>query len=346
MEVRSPAVSVLMPVRDAEAWLEPCLGSLFAQTLTDFEIVAVDDGSTDASRAMLEAASRRDRRLRVLDPPSGRGQACGLVAALNHGLEACRGALVARMDADDIADPRRLALQRRAFEDDPRLDVCSCLVRHFPVDRIAEGFRRYDDWLNGLLRHRDIVDQRFVESPIAHPTAMLRRDTFRAVGGYRQGDFPEDYDLWLRLAARGARFVKVPEMLHHWRDHDRRLTRRDPRYAKDRFLALKARYLASGPLRGRTVVVWGAGATGKRLARHLAARGTAIDRFLDIDPKKIGGRAAGRPVADARDVPRLIEDDPTTVILGAVAARGARLLIRDRLVRWGLREGTDFLLAS
>ncbi len=331
-----------MPVRNAEAWLEPCLRSLLRQSFEDFEIIAVDDGSTDRSRDVLEAWARRDDRLRLIDL----GRPLGLVAALNQGLAACHGDLVARMDADDVAARRRLELQVRAFAEDPRLDVCSCLVRHFPALRVAEGFRRYDRWLNRLISHESIVRQRFVESPIAHPSAMLRRDTLRRVGGYRDDDWPEDYDLWLRLAAAGARFVKVPSVLHFWRDHDHRLTRQDPRYATDRFLALKALHLASGPVVGRRVVIWGAGGTGKRLARHLRAHDTAVDCFLDVDPKKIGGQAAGRPVVDAEELPGLRSEDESILVLAAVAARGARSLIQHRLDTWQLIEGEDYWLVA
>src|SRR5262245_50060119 len=111
-----------MPVRDAGATLGEAMDSLLAQTFRDFEIVAVDDGSTDDSRARLEAYAARDARVRVLAGP-----AQGLVAALERGRAACRAPLIARMDADDVAAPERLARQVALLEARPELGLVATL---------------------------------------------------------------------------------------------------------------------------------------------------------------------------------------------------------------------------
>lgn len=333
-----PAVSVLLPVRDAGPYLETCLRSLAWQTLTDFEVVAVDDGSRDGSDARLAAWAQRDPRFRLLRRP-----AAGLIPTLNAGLEACRAPYVARLDADDAMPRRRLALQRQALEEDPDLDVVSCLVRHFPRHRVATGFRLYERWLNSLCHHQDILRERFIESPLPHPSVMVRRHVLTATGGYRDCGWPEDYDLWLRLAQRGATFAKVPRVLYFWREHPQRLTRTDRRYAVGRFLQCKATHLAAGPLRGcQRVILWGAGQTGRRLAGHLLRLGVPLVACLDIDPRKIGRTLRGLPIHDADDLPTLWQQPGRGVVLAAVAARGARQLIRARLQGWALREGEDF----
>ncbi|RMH15316.1 MAG: glycosyltransferase [Acidobacteria bacterium] len=333
-----PAVSVLLPVRDAGRHLEACLESLARQSFDDFEVVAVDDGSRDGSAAVLDRWAARDRRFAVLHRPPA-----GLIAALNAGLERCRAPLVARMDADDVAAPRRLELQVRAFAEEPRLDVVSCLVRHVPWQHVGEGFRVYERWLNGLLSHRDILRERFIESPIAHPSAMVRRQRLLEVGGYRDRGWPEDYDLWLRLAARGARFAKVPQVLHFWREHAGRLTRVDRRYAVERFLECKAHHLLRGPLRrAPRVIVWGAGQTGRRLSKHLLRGGAPIAAFVDVDRRKIGRRLRGLPIHDAARLEELRQPGDDGVVLAAVSSRGARALIRRRLAAAGLEEGGDF----
>jgi GT2 family glycosyltransferase len=331
-----PAVSVLLPVRDAGALLDACLASLARQTLTDLEVVAVDDGSTDGSGERLEVwAAQKPWRRVIHQPPDG------LVAALNRGLAACRGALVARMDADDIAHPRRLELQAAVLEAQPEVGVVSCLVRYYPRAGVAEGFALYEEWLNGLRTHEQMARERFVESPLAHPSVMLRREALRAAGGYRDCGWPEDYDLWLRLFAAGTRFAKVERPLHFWREHHGRLTRRDPRYSTDAFQRCKAHHLALGPLSGRrSVVVWGAGRTGRRLSRLLLDQGVELAAFIDIDPRKIGGTARRRPVVAPEALPGLLGEG--AVVLAAVASRGARKLIRARLEAIGLVEGGGF----
>ncbi len=337
-----PRISVLLPVRDGLPYLEECLESLAAQTFPDFEVVAVDDGSTDGSRDVLAAWAGRDRRFRLLVR-----RPAGLVAALNRGLAECRAPLVARMDADDRCDPRRLELQLAALAAEPPLDVVSCLVCHFPEEDVGEGFRRYEKWLNGLLEHEDILRERFIESPLPHPSVLCRKPVLLEVGGYRDEGFPEDYDLWLRLAATGARFGKVPEVLLHWREHGQRLTRTDPLYAVERFLACKARHLAAGPLAGADrVVVWGAGSTGRRLAKHLQREGAALVAFLDVDPKKIGRRLRGLPIEEVERLPTLLGGARRGIVVTAVGSHRARALIRARLAELDLVETRDFWCAA
>jgi glycosyltransferase involved in cell wall biosynthesis len=333
-----PAISVLLPVRDGEPFLAEALESLERQSWRDFEVVAVDDGSTDGTPGILSDWCADDPDRRVLTTGG-----IGLIGALNLGLADCRGRWVARMDADDRSHPRRLERQIALVGADRTIDVVSCRVRHFPDESVAVGFRIYEEWLNGLVRHEQIVRERFIESPIPHPTAMVRRSLFAAVGGYRDRGWPEDYDLWLRLAARGARFAKVPEILYDWRDRPDRLTRADRRYAVERFLECKAHHLVRGPLAGvDRVLLWGAGQTGRRLSKHLLRGGAPLVGFLDIDPAKIGGTRRGLPIHDADDLPTLLAAAPGSVVLAAVSSRGARALIRERLTTLRLAEGRNF----
>lgn len=333
-----PKVSILLPVFNAGAFLDQCLDSLARQTLSDYEIVAVDDGSTDASRSILHRRSRQDGRLRVLSRDH-----LGLIPTLNAGLERCRGTWVARMDADDIAHPRRLELQVDTLEAAGGPDIVSSLVAHFPRRTLKEGFRIYEHWLNSLVTHEAINRERFIESPLPHPSVVLRLVDMVEAGGYRDLGWPEDYDLWLRLAAAGKRFAKVPRVLYLWRHHEKRLTTTDRRYSVEKFLACKAHHLARGPLEGiSNVVVWGAGQTGRRLSKHLIRAGVQLRSFIDIDPRKIGGTLRGFPVHSPDRLPALLTSARDTVILSAVSSRGARALIRDQLSDLGLTEGRQY----
>ncbi len=190
----APAISILLPFRDAEATLPECLESIRRQTCGDYELLAVDDGSRDGSAALVEAAARQDARVRLL-----RLGRVGLVAALNSGLAQARGALVARMDADDLMRPERLAAQRGALEREPDIALVACRVELFPAEEVREGYREYVRWQNGCLTPQQIADNIYVESPLAHPSVMLRREALERLGGYADGPFPEDYELWLRM---------------------------------------------------------------------------------------------------------------------------------------------------
>ena len=337
----SPRVSVLLPVFNARPFLDECLQSLVQQTYRDFEILAVDDGSKDGSREILESWAEMDARIRVLRQPH-----LGLVSTLNAGLAACQGEIIARMDADDVVEPGRLELQLNALDNSSETDVVSCLVRHFPEEDVAEGFRAYEAWINNLITHDQIMCERFIESPIPHPTAVLRRSALEDAGGYQDHGWPEDYDLWLRMAALGKRFRKVPEVLYYWREHGSRLTRTDSRYAVEKFLACKARYLLGGPLQGmQKVTVWGAGQTGRRLSKHLLRGGARLESFIDVDPAKVGSTLRGRPI----ESPEALEERLSgrhSVLVVAVSSRGARQQIRERLSGSGLRETHDYWIAA
>lgn len=333
-----PKISILLPVRNAAPYLSECLDSLAAQSVTDYEVVAIDDGSEDSSLAILENRTARDDRMRVIARPYE-----GLVETLNYGLSICRGEYLARMDADDRCDPRRLELQLAALESPGGPDVVSSLVAHFPQETLGEGFQIYEDWLNSLQSHEDILRERFIESPLPHPSIMMRTDDLRQAGGYRDKGWPEDYDLWLRLAAAGKTFFKVPQVLYLWRHHEGRLTRTDSRYSVEKFLTCKAHHLAEGPLaQGTPTLVWGAGQTGRRLSKHLQRFGASLRAFIDIDSKKIGRSMRGCPIHAVEDLADLLSSVESPVVLAAVSSRGARELIRRQLKALNLEEGNDY----
>lgn len=339
-----PRVSVLMPCYNAAKTLPEALASLTNQTLTDLEIVVVDDGSRDASLEILHQWEQDDPRLRVLTQPHA-----GIVRALNLGLAACQAPFIARMDADDRSHPQRLEKQVRFLETHPDIAVVSCLVRGYqPGGSLRTGFAVYIEWLNSLVSDEDIRREIFVESPLVHPSILIRREWLDRVGVYQDNcGWAEDYDLWLRLYLAGAQFAKLPEVLLDWRESPQRLTRKDPRYSLENFLRAKAYYLARGPLRDRgALFIWGAGMTGRRLSKHLLRQGLPLTAFIDIDPKKIGRTLRGLPILAPEELPIWWARSTSPALLVTVGARGARQLIRERLISLGLVEGCDWWSAA
>jgi len=333
-----PAISVLMPCYNAASTMDEAVESILDQTFADLELIAVDDGSTDETRRRLDTWARRDKRVTVLPRSHG-----GLVDALQAGLSACRAPLVARMDADDRSSPDRLGRQFAALEAHPEVTVVGCLVEGFPLQDVRQGFQMYIEWLNGLVTPEAIAREIFVESPLAHSSVVMRRSWLERVAGYQDRGWPEDYDLWLRLHLAGARFAKVPEVLVGWREHPARATRTAGRYAVENFLRAKAHYLTCGPLVGRdSLVIWGAGQIGRRLAKHLVRGGAPLRAFIDIDPAKIGQIRRGVPTFGVEELPALWTSLPRPVLVAAVGSRGARALIRGRLTELGLAEAQDW----
>jgi glycosyltransferase involved in cell wall biosynthesis len=337
-----PEVSVLLPCYNAAPTLEEALASLQAQTLSDFEAICVDDGSTDATPAILEAWSKNDRRFVVV-----KQEHSGVIQAANLGLSLCRAPLVARMDADDRCFPERLERQRDYLREHPETTVVGSLVGGFPEEGVGEGFQLYYHWLNSLVSHQEIIGEIFAESPLANPSAAFRADRVRDAGGWQDHGWPEDYDLWLRLFLAGAGFAKVPEVLLEWREHPGRLTHQDPRYSVENFLRAKAHYLARGPARGRDAVfIWGAGMTGRRLSKLLAREGLPLAAYLEVDQEKIGRTQRGLPIIDVEELPVWWGRYQNPLLLIAVRALAAVPLIRARMEDLSLVEGRDWWRAA
>ena len=337
-----------MPVRDAAPWLDESLGSIRDQTDADWELLAVDDGSADASRSILDQHASSDSRVQVLSTSPDRR---GIVEALNRGLGVARAPLLARMDADDLAHPARLAEQRRALELDEGLFATSCRVAAFGPEAVGEGMQRYLAWQNSLLTPGSIARDRFVESPVVHPSTMMRTGPLRdELGGWLERGWPEDWDLFLRAMERGMRIGRVDAELMRWRLHDAQATRSDERYGEDRLLSVRAHYLARELARvrsGRDVWILGSGPVGKMLCKALAREGMRCAALADVDPRKIGGvirdGASRWPVRAMED---LFAATPRPYAVGAVGRPGGRNDIRGLMTSRGWRETDDYVVAA
>lgn len=339
-------VSILLPCRQAARHLPGAIASLRGQTFEDYEVLAVDDGSIDDTYAILYTWAQQDGRVRILQ-----GHGRGLIAALATALAGARGELIARMDADDLADATRLEKQIALMDADPRIAACGTGVEYFPPDEVRGGARRYEAWINRLTTDEDIARDIFIECPIPHPTLMIRRSVLLGIGGYRDLGWPEDYDLILRVWGGGYRMAKVPEVLHRWREGPERASRTDQRYSQSEFLRLKVHFLTRTLLAGgRPAVVWGAGPVGKSMARALISAGTPVAAFVDVDSRKIGQEIHGAPVVSQDEVRRFTDPDgarrPGALILAAVGQAGAREEIRASCREQGLVEGVHFIAVA
>ncbi|HKU58991.1 MAG TPA: glycosyltransferase [Gaiellaceae bacterium] len=318
----------MLPVRDADLFLDDALRSLAEQTHENTEVIVVDDGSRDASGDIARDWAARDSRFRVV-----RQEPLGFVAASQRACAEARGEYIAAMGADDVARPRRLEVQLAVLEDEG-LDACGGGVTYFP--HASDGLRRYEHWLNSLTTVEAAQQDVFVECPIGHPTLFARAGAV----SYRHVDWPEDYDLVLRLWADGGRFRNVEEVVLDWRDHPARLARTDERYSLTAFARCKVHYLRLHALRDRPAVVWGAGPVGKLHARVLLDAGVEVAAFVDVDERKIGKRVYGVGVVAHDEGPR------DGFVLGAVSGEHGRVQLRELAREQGRREGDDFVVVA
>ena len=231
-----PTVSVVMPVYNSARFLREAIDSVLAQSFTDFELVLVDDGSTDGSAAIMDGYS--DPRIRVVKQDRNRG----LVAALNTGLDHAHGTFIARMDGDDVMVPQRLAVQVRFLEDHPAVAVVAAFVDLINEDGAVTGVWNTD---REAVTEEEIRALMPKTACIAHPTVMIRRDALAGLRYDPRQVEGEDWDLWLRMLSRGFRIAKIPEALLLYRQHPASFTgtNKSRRVLELRLLAMRRRFL-------------------------------------------------------------------------------------------------------
>ncbi len=328
-------ISVILPFRNAAKTLSRSIESLLRQTFIDFELILINDGSGDDGNAIIKKYS--DSRIRLYDlPPSG------IVFSLNTGLSYAKGEYIARMDADDFAHPERFEKQYEFLAANPEIDVLGTRVRYRGDQSTNAGFSHYIEWNNQLLSHEEIFKNRFVESPLVHPSAMIRTSVIKKHGGYLEGPFPEDYELWLRLLQKGIKFHKLNENLLDWYDYPDRLSRTEDRYGLEAFYKLKTSYLIKwlkahfNPIPG--VIICGAGKSVHSKSKWLEYHQIDISAYVDVQMKKTTFR--GKPLINYQDLSKKF------LILSYVSDRIGRIRIREYLLTNGFVEGEDFYMMA
>ncbi len=330
-----------MPLKNGMPFLPEAVDSILEQSLQELELIVADDGSSDDGPAWLKARCQHESRLHFLELKGDQGIAHALNRAFTH----ASGKWIARMDHDDLSHPERLARQA-----DLALERCWVLVScRVEVPECEGGMQAYIDWQNQLLEPESIALNRFVESPLVHPSVLFKGELIEKHGGWRQGDFPEDYELWLRWLDAGVSMGKCPEKLFTWREGPGRLTRVDGRYRRAAFDRVKAiwlkRWLDEQVEAGRAIWIWGAGRRSRDTLSPLISQGLRPAAFVDIDPAKIGQRIKGRPVF-APDSLLSLDGVQKPFVLAMVHSRGARELIAARLEQMAYRIGRDWLPAA
>jgi glycosyltransferase involved in cell wall biosynthesis len=278
-----------------------------------------------------------DPRIRLIAEPEQ-----GVVHASNRGALEAFGSYIARMDADDEALPNRLKSQSEYLDQHPGCGAVAGRAEHVPYSDKAAGFSRFVDWSNSILPYEEIYNNRFIELPIVNPTLMWRRETAERHGLYKNGDFPEDYEMILRWLDEGVKIEKIPEIVLRWYDSDRRLTRTDEHYSDRSFYRIKSKYLAAWLKKNNPfhpyVSVWGASRISRRRARLLEQHGVQFKYF--IDTKK--GRQIGSEVIYYDELPEAGQ----MFILSYIRQMNNRNKIRKFLNNRGYMEGKDFLMVS
>ncbi|MBK8702565.1 MAG: glycosyltransferase family 2 protein [Saprospiraceae bacterium] len=303
-------ISILLPVYNAGDYLAPCLDSILAQSESNWELVAVDDCSTDQSWEVLQRYAAGNPRVRCY-----RNTTKGLIPALRLAFQQSKGDLITRMDDDDLMPPAKLAILKQIMLKNSRNCVATGLVRYFSDSALGEGYRRYEDWINYLALNQNHFSAIYKECPLPSPSWMMRREDLLDVGAFDSDTYPEDYDLCFRLYKYGKRIIAAPEVVHLWRDHPGRASRTELPYADNTFLDLKLRYFVEIDYQPQhPLVIWGAGRKGKAAAQFLSEKMIPFHWVCD-NPRKWGKGMFGAVWQDYRVLSSL--ENPQVIILVA-----------------------------
>jgi glycosyltransferase involved in cell wall biosynthesis len=329
------SISIILPFCNSENNLGASIESILSQTFQFFELILVDNNSNDHSYDMAMDYAAQDPRINLVSEPQQR-----IVPALNTGIKYAKGKYIARMDADNISLPERLEFQYNFLEKNRDTGLVACGVNYIGDKEANYGFLEYVKWNNRIQSHEDIALNRFVESPLMHPTVMFRRELVEKFGGYKEGDFPEDYELWLRFLYGGVIMHKLKENLLDWYDSTTRLTRTDSRYDTLSFFETKTIYLFEWLKENNrffpNVVVWGAGRRSREQFGLLHDLGVRPKFFIDLNANP------SRRVIDYKFTPPA----GNNFIVSYVANRNAREKIKEFLIDLGYIEGKDFICVA
>lgn len=282
-------VSVLVPFKDTEDFIADCLDSIIKQTYTHWELIIVDDHSTDTSYDIVKSFANKDPRITLL-----KNTGTGIIDALQLAFDHSKGSFITRMDSDDLMTENKLEVLTTHLQTYGKQHVAIGQVAYFSASGISNGYKKYETWLNHLTKKGSNYSEIYKECVIPSPCWMLHRSDLIACDAFNPNRYPEDYDLTFRFYKQQFKCIPCDHVLHHWRDYSYRTSRTHEHYAQNHFLDIKLHYFIELDFKPeKTLVVWGAGNKGKTLAKYLLKKDIAFEWICD-NPNKINKDIYGK----------------------------------------------------
>jgi len=323
-----------MAVKDTAPYLQDCLDSVIGQTYQNWELIAVNDHSSDNSPIILKEYADRDSRIRVFNSQGHR-----LIPTLKEGYARAKGSLINRMDSDDKMPDYKLQVLVEEWSKYGKGTVIAGGTEHF-VDEgaVGDGFIKYEKWLNEVAKTSRHYQEIYQECVIPSHCWILHKDDFDAARAFDPIVYPEDYDLCFRFYQLGLKIIGIDKILHYWRDRSDRISRTWEEYKDNRYFDLKLRYfykIDRDP--SRPLVLWGAGKNGKDMARLLQSYNDAFHWVCDNE-KKIGKDIYGVKLQQYNDISTL--ENPQIMIV--VTSPTGKIEIKEILTSWNKKPVTDY----
>ncbi|OIQ29127.1 MAG: glycosyl transferase family 2 [Bacteroidetes bacterium MedPE-SWsnd-G2] len=329
----TPLISIIIPFKNTGKYLEVCLQSIITQTHKNWELLIVDDNSSDNSFEIVNQFAQTDHRITLL-----KSKGTGIIDALQTGYAMAKGEFITRMDSDDRMEHDKLKTMISQLLEYGTGHIALGLVSYFSENGVGNGFMEYETWLNQLTSEGKNFQSIYKECVIPSPCWMVHKTDFDACGGFNSNIYPEDYDLAFRFYKHNYKCIPCNQVLHYWRDYGERASRNDSNYSKNSLLDIKLKYFIALELNTAIpLVLWGAGQKGKRMAQQLIDQNIEFNWICD-NPKKIGKDIYGKKLLPFNQLKQL--ENPQSII--TVANKTAQQEIRLYLQSLGKKEMEDY----
>lgn len=285
-----------MPLKNGSKWVEETISSIQSQSYSDWELIVIDDHSTDDSSAIVNRIACTDKRISI-----SINKEVGIISALNQAFKSARGEFMTRMDADDQMPDYRLQLMADTLSNLTDHSIVTGKVKYFSESPISEGYRKYEEWLNQRVVNTDFYKHIFRECIVASPNWMGRTNEFRKYQLFEKLNYPEDYDLCFHWLNNGFQLHSINETTLLWREHLDRTSRNSENYQQEMFFQLKIEWFMRLYPTISSVGVVGAGAKGKLCSKYFYEANFSFNLY-DLDYQKFTTPIYNKTVLSADEI--------------------------------------------
>ncbi|MFY0714166.1 glycosyltransferase family 2 protein [Seonamhaeicola sp. NFXS20] len=332
--MQTPLISILTPFKNTEVYLSECLNSILNQTYTNWELLIIDDHSTDNSFQLVKEFASKDKRIKLF-----KNNGKGIISALKLAFKNSSGEFITRMDSDDIMMPNKLEILANNLTQYGKKHVAVGLVEYFSKYGVGEGYKSYETWLNNLTKTGSNYDEIYKECVIPSPCWMIHREDLIACDAFNPNIYPEDYDLTFRFYKHQFKCIPCNTIIHKWRDYSTRTSRTHIHYAQNHFTTLKVHhYLDIDYNKTKTPVIWGAGTKGKLMAKLFLEQNIPFEWICD-NPNKIGKDIYGKKLLNFNALKNIT--NPQSLV--TVANKEAQKDIKKYLTSLNLKPIKDYI---
>ena len=327
-------ISIIMPMRNAAAYVSESISSIIAQSYSSWQLIVINDRSTDNSPVIVENYALKEERIRLT-----KNEGEGIISALNHGLKQSTGTYITRMDADDVMPVNRLQKMVNALRTSPPQTIVTGLVKYFPENFVSNGYKAYEEWLNHINLNKLQWQNIYRECVIASPNWMLRKSDLLNMGGFKNLDYPEDYHLVLKWYRKNFKIRVIPEVTLNWREHSERTSRNSHHYKQASFFKLKIKEFVKYELKNNNLLLWGTGEKGRLTASELDKHCINFN-WMDLETSKYVDGIQGHSILDFRQT-KNFQATKTLILLAIYPAKKQRLQIENYLSELGYLLGKN-----